>query len=191
MGREGRRRPDVPAVDLEAQGREEVADVANTAARPLGKRGRLFRLALRREGNEVAEELLELPLRSGNRLDDIRHYDAASTSGAGAPTLGASRRRLCPSAPNTCTRHGSNRRETFSPACSGASGAVRTWTVPPPASTVRKRSEPTGARKSTRPGMPPSCPGAPIRRCSGRSPSLTSPAASPSSRSGETCTSAS
>src|SRR5262249_15133934 len=119
MGRAGRRRPDVPAVDLEAREREEVADVADTGARLLGKRGRLFRLALRPEGNEVAEELLGLPLRSGNRLDDVRHYNAASTSGAGAPTLGASRRRLCPSPPNTCTRHGSKRSETFSSACSG------------------------------------------------------------------------
>src|SRR5439155_2030822 len=95
MGRERRRRSDIPAVDLEAEGGEEVADVTDAAARLVREMGRLLRLALGAEGHEVAEEVLQLRLGGCDGIDDLRpHYEAASTSAARDSTLGTSRRRL-------------------------------------------------------------------------------------------------
>ena len=62
MRRERRRRADVPAVELEPEVGEEVADEADAPPRLVGEVRRLLRLALGAERDQVAEQALQLGL---------------------------------------------------------------------------------------------------------------------------------
>ena len=95
MRRERRRRADVPAVELEPERGEEVADVADAAARLVGEVRRLLRLALGAEGDQVAKQALELclrPLRRPRRLPRVRPF-STTRLGSTPPRTRRGRRR--------------------------------------------------------------------------------------------------
>jgi hypothetical protein len=72
MGGEGGRRADVPALDLEAERGEEVADVADAAAGLVREVSGFLRLALGPEADQVTEEAVQLRLRGLDRPDGCR-----------------------------------------------------------------------------------------------------------------------